>query len=58
MPVDPRDGEDKAVTQGIERLMRQAMRGALGELVRKARRNRHIPISHTAARVMALETLA
>lgn len=45
-------------TQGVELLMWLAARGALGESARKLHVNYHIPISNTAAAVMALEATA
>jgi protocatechuate 4,5-dioxygenase beta chain len=51
---------EKTGTQGVELLMWLAMRGALstaGSGVRKVHGNYHIPISNTAAGVLALETV-
>jgi protocatechuate 4,5-dioxygenase beta chain len=47
-----------AGTQGIEILMWIAARGALQHGVREVHRNYHIPISNTAAGMLALETVA
>jgi protocatechuate 4,5-dioxygenase, beta chain len=47
-----------AGTQGIEILMWIAARGALQHRVREVHRNYHIPISNTAAGMLALESLA
>jgi protocatechuate 4,5-dioxygenase beta chain len=44
-----------AGTQGVELLMWIAMRGALSEQVTKVHANYHIPISNTAAGLLALE---
>lgn len=52
---------EKTGSQGVELLMWLAMRGALttsGSGVRTVHRNYHIPISNTAAGVMALEQVA
>ena len=47
---------EKTGTQGVELVMWLAMRGALGDRVRTVHQNYHIPISNTAAGVMALAT--
>ena len=49
---------EQAGTQGIELLMWLAARGAVPGRVRKVHTNYHIPISNTAAGLMALEALA
>ena len=46
---------EKAGTQGVELLMWLATRGAVPGRVRKVHTNYHIPISNTAAGMMALE---
>lgn len=48
---------EKTGTQGIELLMWIAARGALSGPVRKVHSNYHIPISNTAAGLLALETV-
>jgi protocatechuate 4,5-dioxygenase beta chain len=48
---------EKAGTQGVELLMWLATRGAVPGRVRKVHANYHIPISNTAAGLMALEAL-
>lgn len=48
---------EKTGTQGVELLMWLATRGAVPGLVRKVHTNYHIPISNTAAGMMALEAL-
>jgi protocatechuate 4,5-dioxygenase beta chain len=48
---------EKAGTQGIELLMWLATRGAVPGAVRKVHTNYHIPISNTAAGMMALEAV-
>jgi protocatechuate 4,5-dioxygenase beta chain len=48
---------EKAGTQGIELLMWLATRGAVPGAVRKVHTNYHIPISNTAAGMMALEAI-
>jgi len=45
-------------TQGVELVMWLAARAALGDAVRKVHGNYHIPISNTAAGLMAIETTA
>lgn len=47
----------KTGTQGVELLMWLAARGAVGGPVRKVHTNYHIPISNTAAGMMALEAV-
>ena len=47
---------EKTGTQGVELLMWLAARAALGPQARKVTQNYHIPISNTAAGVMAMET--
>ncbi|NML46106.1 protocatechuate 3,4-dioxygenase [Ramlibacter sp. G-1-2-2] len=49
---------EKTGTQGVELLMWLATRGAVPGAVRKVHTNYHIPISNTAAGMMALESLA
>ncbi|MBC5785802.1 protocatechuate 3,4-dioxygenase [Ramlibacter sp. USB13] len=49
---------EKTGTQGVELLMWLATRGAVAGRVRKVHTNYHIPISNTAAGMMALEALA
>lgn len=49
---------EKTGTQGVELLMWLATRAAVGGPVRKVHGNYHIPISNTAAGMMALEALA
>lgn len=49
---------EKTGTQGVELLMWLAARGAVPGRVRKVHANYHIPISNTAAGMMALESLA
>jgi len=49
---------EKTGTQGVELLMWLATRGAVAGPVRKVHANYHIPISNTAAGMMALEALA
>lgn len=49
---------EKAGTQGVELLMWLATRGAVPGRVRKVHTNYHIPISNTAAGMMALESLS
>ena len=49
---------EKTGTQGVELLMWLATRGAVAGPVRKVHTNYHIPISNTAAGMMALEALA
>jgi len=49
---------EKAGTQGVELLMWLATRGAVPGRVRKVHTSYHIPISNTAAGMMALEALA
>ena len=49
---------EQAGTQGVELLMWLAARGAVPGRVRKVHTNYHIPISNTAAGLMALEALA
>lgn len=49
---------EKTGTQGVELLMWLATRGAVPGRVRKVHSNYHIPISNTAAGMMALEPLA
>jgi len=49
---------EKTGTQGVELLMWLATRGAVPGRVRKVHTNYHIPISNTAAGMMALEALA
>jgi protocatechuate 4,5-dioxygenase, beta chain len=44
-------------TQGVELLMWLAARGAVPGRVREVHRNYHIPISNTAAGMMALEAV-
>ena len=48
---------EKTGTQGVELLMWLATRGAVAGRVRKVHTNYHIPISNTAAGMMALEAL-
>lgn len=48
---------EKAGTQGVELIMWLATRGAVPGAVRKVHANYHIPISNTAAGMMALEAL-
>ena len=48
---------EKTGTQGVELLMWLATRGAVPGFVRKVHTNYHIPISNTAAGMMALEAL-
>ena len=48
---------EKTGTQGVELLMWLAARGAVDGPVRKVHANYHIPISNTAAGMMALEAL-
>jgi len=48
---------EKTGTQGVELLMWLATRGAVPGRVRKVHTNYHIPISNTAAGMMALEAL-
>ena len=48
---------EKTGTQGVELLMWLATRGAVPGCVRKVHTNYHIPISNTAAGMMALEAL-
>jgi protocatechuate 4,5-dioxygenase, beta chain len=48
---------EKTGTQGVELVMWLATRGAVGGRVRKVHTNYHIPISNTAAGMMALEAL-
>ena len=48
---------EKTGTQGIELLMWLATRGAVPGKVRKVQTNYHIPISNTAAGMMALEAV-
>lgn len=48
---------EKAGTQGVELLMWLATRGAVPGRVRKVHTNYHIPISNTAAGMMALEAM-
>ncbi|MRD46015.1 protocatechuate 3,4-dioxygenase [Caenimonas koreensis DSM 17982] len=48
---------EKTGTQGVELLMWLATRAAVGGRVRKVHTNYHIPISNTAAGMMALEAL-
>ncbi|MEJ8840104.1 class III extradiol dioxygenase family protein [Ramlibacter sp. AN1133] len=48
---------EKTGTQGVELLMWLATRGAVPGYVRKVHTNYHIPISNTAAGMMALEAL-
>jgi protocatechuate 4,5-dioxygenase, beta chain len=48
---------EKTGTQGIELLMWLAARGAVPGRVREVHRNYHIPISNTAAGMMALEAV-
>jgi protocatechuate 4,5-dioxygenase beta chain len=48
---------EKAGTQGVELLMWLAMRGAVPGAVRTVHANYHIPISNTAAGLLALEAL-
>ncbi len=45
---------EQAGTQGVELILWLAMRGALGERAREVHRNYHIPISNTAAGLIAL----
>jgi protocatechuate 4,5-dioxygenase beta chain len=45
---------ERAGTQGVELIMWLAARGALGERAREVHRNYHIPISNTAAGLIAL----
>lgn len=49
---------EKTGTQGVELLMWLAARGAVPGRVRRVHSNYHIPISNTAAGMMALEALA
>jgi protocatechuate 4,5-dioxygenase beta chain len=49
---------EKTGTQGVELVMWLATRGAVPGRVRKVHTNYHIPISNTAAGMMALEALA
>lgn len=49
---------EKTGTQGVELVMWLATRGAVPGPVRKVHTNYHIPISNTAAGMMALEALA
>lgn len=49
---------EKAGTQGVELLMWLATRGAVPGRVRKVHTNYHIPISNTAAGMMALASVA
>ena len=49
---------EKTGTQGVELLMWLATRGAVPGRVRKVHTNYHIPISNTAAGMMALEAVA
>lgn len=49
---------EKTGTQGVELVMWLATRGAVPGPVRKVHANYHIPISNTAAGMMALEALA
>lgn len=49
---------EKTGTQGVELLMWLATRGAVPGKVRKVHTNYHIPISNTAAGMMALEAVA
>lgn len=49
---------EKTGTQGVELVMWLATRGAVAGRVRKVHTNYHIPISNTAAGMMALEALA
>jgi len=49
---------EKTGTQGVELVMWLATRGAVSGPVRKVHTNYHIPISNTAAGMMALEALA
>ena len=49
---------EKTGTQGVELLMWLAARGAVPGRVSKVHTNYHIPISNTAAGMMALETVA
>ena len=49
---------EKTGTQGVELLMWLATRGAVPGRVRKVHANYHIPISNTAAGLMALEAVA
>lgn len=49
---------EKTGTQGVELLMWLATRGAVPGKVRKVHTNYHIPISNTAAGIMALEAVA
>lgn len=48
---------EKTGTQGVELVMWLAARAALGPQARKVTQNYHIPISNTAAGVMAMETV-
>jgi protocatechuate 4,5-dioxygenase, beta chain len=48
---------EKTGTQGVELLMWLATRGAVPGVVRKVHTNYHIPISNTAAGMMAMESL-
>lgn len=48
---------EKTGTQGVELLMWLATRGAVPGAVRKVQTNYHIPISNTAAGMMALEAI-
>jgi protocatechuate 4,5-dioxygenase, beta chain len=48
---------EKTGTQGVELVMWLAARGAVGGPVRKVHTNYHIPISNTAAGMMALEAV-
>jgi protocatechuate 4,5-dioxygenase beta chain len=45
-------------TQGVELVMWLAARAALGDAVRKVHTNYHIPISNTAAGLVAIEATA
>ncbi|WBY02364.1 class III extradiol dioxygenase family protein [Ramlibacter tataouinensis] len=49
---------EKTGTQGVELLMWLAARGAVSGPVRKVHSNYHIPISNTAAGLMAMEAVA
>jgi protocatechuate 4,5-dioxygenase beta chain len=49
---------EKTGTQGVELLMWLAARGAVPGRVRRVHSNYHIPISNTAAGMMALEAVA
>ena len=48
---------EKTGTQGVELLMWLAARGAVPGRVKKVHTNYHIPISNTAAGMMALESV-